>query len=104
MLSERALKFGGDYGLKTMKDGGLLYSFAPGHGRLYMGLNPSGNYVMVFGVAEAEVHGFKHTPIDEPIFPVFGIEVPTPRMAEAIGKGFMEAAQIMRQRNEADRG
>lgn len=97
------LQYGQHFGLNQMKDGALLYSFAPGHGRLYAGMNPEGKHVMVFGVAEAEVHGYKHTPIDEPIFPVFGIEIPSPRMAEAISKGFMEAAKIMRQHNEADR-
>lgn len=97
-------KYGGFFGLNPMRDGGLLYSFAPGHGRIYAGMNPDGKYVIVFGVAEAEERKFKNMPIDEPIFPVFGIDIPNPGTAEAMAKAFMAMAKVMRERNEANCG
>ena len=102
----KKLMMGMAFRTKAMKDGGLLYSFAPGHGRCvgYRLNERSSKRVMVFAVAEEPMpNGTTTGLLDEEMLNVFGVVVDTPGAAESIAKAFSLMAEEMRRSNEADR-
>lgn len=99
----KKMALGAAFHISQLREGGLLYRFAPGHGRcLGYKLNErSEKRVMVFAVAEKAVENGMTGLLDEDTLNVFGIVVDTPGAAESIAKAFTMMAEEMRKSCDA---
>ena len=78
---------------------GRLYRFKEGHGRMVFGKTEDNEWAYVLGVSEIDAGEPKVNwyDRDEQVYPVFGVVINSPEMAEAMAEGLVALAGKMRE-------